>query len=135
MESSYNNPVYLIDDNGNRLDGDPMTDIEHRKRLNPVYYMDSDGVRHLFTPEMANDKRFADLVLDAGTLTRYQEDSFGPYFLLNLRVTKEIGRYVSVAFCANNFTQSNPKKYTSSTQQYTIQNPGLYYGAEMTIRF
>lgn len=135
MESSYNNPVYLIDDNGNRLDGDPMTDIEHRKRLNPVYYMDSDGVRHPFTPEMANDKRFADLVLDAGTLTRYQEDSFGPYFLLNLRVTKEIGRYVSVAFCANNFTQSNPKKYTSSTQQYTIQNPGLYYGAEMTIRF
>ena len=135
MESSYNNPVYLIDDNGNRIDGDPMTDIEHRKRLNPVYYMDSDGVRHPFTPEMANDKRFTDLVLDAGTLTRYQEDSFGPYFLLNLRVTKEIGRYVSVAFCANNFTQSNPKKYTSSTQQYTIQNPGLYYGAEMTIRF
>ena len=135
MESNYHNPVYLIDDTGNRVDGDPMTDTEHRKRLNPVYYMDSEGVRHPFAPEMANDKRFADLVLDAGTLTRYQEDSFGPYFLLNLRVTKEIGRYVSVAFCANNFTQSNPKKYTRSTQQYTIQNPGLYYGAEMRILF
>ena len=108
----------------------PMTDTEHHKHLNPVYYMDSEGVQHPFTPEMANDKRFADLVLDAGTETRYQEDSFGPYFLLNLRVTKNIGRYVSVAFCANNFTQSNPKKYTRSTQQYTIQNPGLYYGAE-----
>ncbi|WP_455638809.1 TonB-dependent receptor plug domain-containing protein [Parabacteroides sp.] len=135
MESNYNNPVYLIDDNGNRIEGDPMTDTAHRKRLNPVYYVDSEGIRHPFSPEMASDKRFADLVLDAGTLTRYQEDSFGAYFLLNLRVTKEIGRYVSVAFCANNFTQSNPKKYTRSTQQYTIQNPGLYYGAEMTIRF
>ena len=135
MDSSYNNPVYLIDDNGNQIDGDPMTDTEHRKRLNPIFYMDSEGVRHPFTPEMVNDKRFVDLVLDAGTLTRYQEDSFGPYFLLNLRVTKEIGRYVSIAFCANNFTQSNPKRYTCSTQQYTIQNPGLYYGAEMTIRF
>ena len=135
MESNYNNPVYLVDDNGNRIDGDPMTDTEHHKHLNPVYYMDNEGVQHPFTPEMANDKRFADLVLDAGTETRYQEDSFGPYFLLNLRVTKNIGRYVSVAFCANNFTQSNPKKYTRSTQQYTIQNPGLYYGAEMTIRF
>ena len=135
MESNYNNPVYLVDDNGNRIDGDPMTDTEHHTLLNPVYYMDSEGVQHPFTPEMANDKRFADLVLDAGTETRYQEDSFGPYFLLNLRVTKNIGRYVSVAFCANNFTQSNPKKYTRSTQQYTIQNPGLYYGAEMTIRF
>lgn len=135
MESNYNNPVYLIDDNGNRVDGNPMTDTEHRKRLNPVYYMDSEGIRRTFTSEMANDKRFADLVLDAGTLTRYQEDSFGPYFLLNLRITKEIGRYVSIAFCANNFTQSNPQKYTRSTQQYTIQNPGLYYGAELTIRF
>lgn len=135
MESNYNNPIYLVDDNGNRIDGDPMSDTEHRKRLNPVYYMDSEGIRHLFTPEMANDNRFADMVLDAGTLTRYQQDSFGPYFLLNLRLTKKIGRYVSVAFCANNITQSNPKKYTRSTQQYTILNPGLYYGAEMTISF
>lgn len=135
MESNYNNPVYLIDDNGNRIDGDPMTDTEHQKRINPVYYMDSEGVQHLFTPEMANDKRFADLVLTTGTPTAFLTDSFGPYFLLNLRVTKEIGRYVSVAFCANNFTQSNPKKYTCSTQQYTIQNPGLYYGAEIAIRF
>ncbi|MCL3852270.1 TonB-dependent receptor [Parabacteroides sp. GYB001] len=135
MESNYNNSVYLIDDNGNRVDGDPMTDTKHRKRLNPVYYMDSEGVRHPFTPEMANDKRFADLVLEAGTPTVFLADSFGPYFLLNLRVTKKIGRYISVAFCANNFTQSNPKKYTNSTQQYTIKNPGLYYGAEMTIQF
>lgn len=135
MESNYNNSVYLIDNNGNRVDGDPMTDTKHRKRLNPVYYMDSEGVRYLFTPEMANDKRFADLVLEAGTPTVFLADSFGPYFLLNLRVTKKIGRYVSVAFCANNFTQSNPKKYTNSTQQYTIKNPDLYYGAEMTIQF
>nr|WP_129733611.1 TonB-dependent receptor plug domain-containing protein [Parabacteroides goldsteinii] len=135
MESNYNNSVYLIDDNGNRVDGDPMTDTKHRKRLNPVYYTDSEGVRHPFTPEMANDKRFADLVLEAGTPTVFLADSFGPYFLLNLRVTKKIGRYVSIAFCANNFTQSNPKKYTNSTQQYTIKNPDLYYGAEMTIQF
>lgn len=135
MESSYNNSVYLVDDNGNRIDGDPMTDTDHRKRLNPVYYMDAEGVQHPFTREMENDKSFADLVMDVGTTTAFMEDSFGPYFLLNLRVTKQIGRYVSVAFCANNFTQSNPKRYSRSTQQYMVQNPGLYYGAEMTIRF
>lgn len=135
MESNYNNPVYLVDDNGERIDGDPTTDTKHRKRLNPVYYMNVEGTRHPFTPEMANDKRFADLVMDAGTTTAFLMDSFSPYFLLNLRVRKKIGRYVSVAFCANNFTQSNPKRYTHSTQQYTIKNPGLYYGAEMTILF
>lgn len=135
MESNYENPVYLVDDNGNRIDGDIMTDTEHRKRLNPVYYMDNEGVRHPFTPDMENDRRFADLVMDTGATTAFLTDSFGPYFLLNLRITKKIGRYASVAFCVNNLTQSNPKRYTRSTQQYTIQNPGLYYGAEMTIRF
>lgn len=135
MESNYNNPVYLVDQEGNQIEGDPMTDVNHRKRLDPLYYMDSKGVRHPFTPDLATDKRFADLVLDAGSPALFQTDSFGPSFLMNLRVTKEIGRHVSVAFCANNITRSNPKRYTRSTGQYTIKNPDLYYGAELTIRF
>lgn len=135
MESSYENPVYLADENGNRLDGNPMTDTEHRKRLNPVYYMDGEGNLHRFTQELATDKRFADLVLETGTSTAFLEDSFGPYFLLNLRVTKKIGKHVSVAFCANNLTRSNPKKLARSTQQYSLLNPELYYGAEVNIQF
>lgn len=135
MESQYNNPVYLVDDAGNRIEGDPATDTKHRKRLNPVYYLDVQGSRHPFTLDMATDKRFADLVVDAGLPTAFVPDSWGPYFLLNLRVTKQIGRYVSVAFCANNITQSNPKRYTGSTQQYIIRNPDLYYGAEVAFQF
>lgn len=135
MESRYNNPVYLADDAGNRVEGDPFQDVTHRKRLNPVFYLDAEGRQHRFTPEMATDPRFADLVRDTGTLTAFQTDSWGPYFLLNLRVTKEIGRHVSVAFCANNLTQSKPKRYTDSTRQYAILNPDLYYGAEVTFRF
>ncbi|WP_455674588.1 TonB-dependent receptor plug domain-containing protein [Phocaeicola sp.] len=135
MESRYNNPVYLADENGNRIEGNPMTDTEHQKCLNPVYYLDADGNRHTFTPEMATDKQFSDLVLRSNTLTAFQTDSYSPYFLLNLRVTKEIGRRVSVAFCANNLTQSNPKRYSRSTRQYSILNPNLYYGAEVSIRF
>jgi hypothetical protein len=84
---------------------------------------------------METDSRFSDLIMSTNTLTAFQEDSFGPYFLLNLRITKEIGRHVSVAFCANNLTQSNPKRYRNSTQQYSILNPELYYGAEINIRF
>lgn len=117
MESSYDNPVY---------DG---------KHLNPVYYLDGNGNYHRFTSEMATDKRFADLVLDAGTLDIFQEDSFGSYFLLNLRLTKEIGSHVSVAFCANNLLRSNPKRWARSTQQYSLLNPELYYGAEVNIQF
>lgn len=135
MESLYNNPVYLADDQGKRIDGDPATDIEHQKRINPVYYIDREGNTHRFTQEMETDKRYADLVLKANTQTAYQTDSFGPYFLLNLRVTKQIGRHISVAFCANNLTKSNPKRYRASTRQYTILNPDLYYGAEISFGF
>lgn len=135
MESNYDNPVYLADGSGNRLNGNPMTDTEHRKRLNPVYYLDGNGNKHRFTPEMATDQRFADLVMDAGSLTAFQEDSFGAYFLLNLRITKKIGKHVSIAFCANNLTRSNPKRLARSTQQYSLLNPELYYGAEVYIQF
>lgn len=135
LESSYNNPVYMIDDAGNRVEGDPYTDTSHRKRLNPVFYLDTEGKRHPFTPEMATDPRFADLVVSTGALTAYQTNSWGPYFLLNLRVTKQIGRYVSVAFCANNFTGSNPRRFTNSSGQYEVMNPNLYYGAELNIHF
>ena len=135
MESNYDNPVYLADDDGNRLEGNPMADTENRKRLNPVFYVDGEGNRRRFTQEMVTDQRFADLVMDANTLTAFQEDAFGAYFLLNLRVTKKIGKHVSVAFCANNLTRSNPKRLARSTQQYSLLNPELYYGAEVSIQF
>lgn len=135
MESNYDNMVYLADGNGNRVEGDWMNDIEYRKRLNPVYYMDGKGDVHPFTPDMATNGQFADLVLDAGSLTAFQEDSYKPYFLLNLRVTKKMGKHVSVAFCANNLTRANPKRYSRSTRQYSLMNPDLYYGAEVNIQF
>ena len=121
MESRFNNPVYM--------------DSNNQKCLNPVYYIDGEGNQHPFTPEMATDERFADLVIRANTTTAFLKDSYKPYFLLNLRVTKEIGRHVSVAFCANNLLQSNPKRYRRSIQKYAVVNPDLYYGAEISIRF
>lgn len=135
MESRFDNPVYLTDDEGNRIEGDPMADTEYQKRINPVYYMDREGHIYPFTRDMETDKSFSDLVLKANTLTAFQTDSFGPYFLLNLRVTKEIGCHISIAFCANNLTKSNPKRYSVSSGQYTILNPELYYGAEIRFRF
>lgn len=135
MESSYNNPVYLADDNGNRIEGSPQTDTQYTKRLNPVYYMDGEDNLHPFTAAMATDHQYADLVINANTPTVFQQDSYSPYFLFNLRITKEIGRHASIAFCANNLTGWNPKRYSNSSQKYTILNPDLYYGAEVSIRF
>lgn len=111
------------------------TDIDNEMRLYPVYYMDTEGTIRPFGPEQATEQRFSNLIIYANTPTPYRTDSFGPYFLLNLRITKKIGSHVSLAFCANNLTVSRPKRYTNSTGQYTILNPGLYYGAEVDITF
>lgn len=74
------------------------------------------------------------LTLQAVWIDR-QEDSLRPYFLLNFRLTKEIGQHVSVAFSANNITRANPKRYLRSIRQYSLVNPPLYYGAEVNIQF
>lgn len=135
IESNHNNPMYLVDNNGNRIAGDPHLDTEHNKHLNPLYYMDTAGKYHEFTQEMESDPHFSDLVLKSGEANSFRVNSFSPYFLLNLRITKEIGRYVSVAFCANNFTQSNPRRYSNNSGDYQVMNPSLYYGAELSLRF
>lgn len=111
---------------------------KHRRgmaSIYPVHYLDREGNQHPFTQEMETDPQFAELIMRTNSLTAFETDSFSPYFLLNLRVTKKIGRSVSIAFCANNVTASNPKRFTRSTQQYTILNPDLYYGAEINIQF
>lgn len=135
MESRYNNPIYLTDKNGNYLKESNKDNADYQRRLNPVFYIDEKGERHTFTQEMASDPRFSELVINAGKPSSFQTDSFKPYFLLNLRVTKEIGRHVSIAFCANNLTQTRAKQYSRNTQQYILLNPDLYYGAELNIRF
>ena len=63
------------------------------------------------------------------------ENSFKPYFMANLRVTKEIGRIAQISFYANNFTNSHPKMLLKSTGTYKRVNTDIYFGAELKLKF
>lgn len=133
-ESRYGNPVYMKDKQGNIVNGDIYTDATHYKYINPLYYMDTKGTVHPFTPEMAADNRYASL-LSSRQPYAYLTNSYRPYFLVNLRITKEIGRHIRLTFYANNIGAVNPSRYAAASAGYTTLNPSAFYGAELQLRF
>jgi outer membrane receptor for ferrienterochelin and colicin len=66
----------------------------------------------------------------------YQEESWKPLFLFNLRLTKEIGRHVGFSFYANNVTMSNPLQESNRWRgQFTRRNLPLFFGSEIKFSF
>lgn len=133
-ESQYGNQVYMKNQEGDIINGNIYTNTEYNKYMNPLYYMDSQGNILRFTPEMASNKQYASLVNSESPNT-YLMDSFRPYFLINLRITKEIGKHTRLTFYANNIAAMNPSRYTASTASYTTLNPTPFYGAELQLQF
>ena len=127
-------PVYMKDAQGNPFQGDIYRDKEHYKYQNPLYYMDTRGYVHPFTAEMAQDKYYSSLLISEAPYT-YLKNSFRPYFLLNFRLTKEIGTHIRLSFYANNLAALNPSRYRASTESYVTLNPPAFYGAELQLHF
>lgn len=132
--SRSGNTVYMKDAQGNPAGGDIYTDSEHNKYTNPICYMDTRGNIRPFTPEMATDTRYSSLVKSEQPYA-YLTDSFRPYFLINLRITKEIGSHVRLTFYANNLAAVNPARYKATAAGYTTLNPPAFYGAELQLQF
>lgn len=127
-------PVYMKDAEGNPFQGDIYRDKDHYKYRNPLYYMDTHGNIHPFTAEMANNKHYSSLLLSEMPYT-YLKNSYRPYFLINFRLTKEIGTHVRLTFYANNIAALNPSRYQASSGNYVILNPTAFYGAELQLHF
>lgn len=127
-------PIYMKDTQGNLFQGDIYHDKEHYKYQNPLYYMDTHGNIHPFTPEMAKDKYYSSLLISEAPYT-YLKNNFRPYFLLNFRLTKEIGSHLRLTFYANNIAAQNPSRYQASTGYYVTLNPPTFYGAELQLHF
>lgn len=130
--------IIITDKPGNRYymkdaDGNIAEDATHTKYINPAFYMDTQGEIHRFTPELAGNPLFSNMVQQHFS-RRFLANSYSPYFLLNLRVSKEFGQHLSVAFYANNFAGMNPKRYRDSFDQYMQMNPPAFFGAELQIK-
>lgn len=99
----------------------------------PLYWSGTDGIRHPFTDA---DKKNPDFrPLRSKTYEdRFKPDSYKPYGLLNLRVSKEFTRFVTLSFFANNLADMRPSRFSDNSASFIQQNPTPFFGLEMQVK-
>ena len=100
----------------------------------PVAWLDLDGVRHEWTAESAADPELRRLILRSSNVYTFAADGYDPYLSMNLSLTKEIGKHVSLSFFANNFTAARPWRESYATGVSAIFTPAFYYGLSCRIK-
>lgn len=101
------------------------------KNGTPTAYLSAeDGQLHEFTEESANDAYLMQLV------KTYNQDAFKPFtvpmsMIVNLKVTKEIGKYMRLSFFANKILDYLPD-YTANGRVIR-RNASPYFGVEAGI--
>lgn len=136
-----NHDVYEYDANGNQVYGDYANNgTESTLYRDPVAYIDRDGNMKPFSDFYTTSDE--DLRLRLGMM-RYSsnfayvflKNSYNPYVMANIRVTKEIGDFAKISFYANNFTNSRPIMRNSARPNAIgdRKNTEIYFGAELRI--
>lgn len=135
--------VYKLDAEGNRQFGDwggvRNEEIMYR---DPDYYLDKSGNIRPFsdyytTSDDELKRRLKMLILSTNQPYYFQKSGYRPYFMANIRITKEIGNIASLSFYANNFTNSRPvmKLKTRPDAAGSRVNTEIYFGAELKLTF
>jgi hypothetical protein len=101
--------------------------------VNPLYIMDRAGRTLPFTSGMASDPQYRNLILTTNTETFYVRQTYPFYGMLNLRLSKEIGKMATVSFYANNFLNLRGRVKNSVTHYPNDRNTPLYFGAEVKL--
>lgn len=101
--------------------------------VDPCYILDRAGRMFPFTAEMARDPQYRNLILTTNTETFYVRQVYPFYGMLNLRLSKEIGRMATVSFYANNFLNLRGRVRNSVTHYPNDRNTPLYFGAEVKL--
>ena len=133
--------VYAINGDGERVFGDyDKKASESVLYRDPVAYMDREGNIRPFSDYYTTDDenlRFRLGMMRESTNFTYNflKNSYNPYVMANIRVTKEIGDFAKISFYANNFTNSKPIMKNSARPNYVGQrkNTDIYFGAELRI--
>lgn len=102
--------------------------------VDPVGYYDLKGQ---FSPWTAADADNAQLNIYMDRTQTYNllTDVINPWAMLNLRFTKELGRTGEISFTANNLTNTRQYRKNKNSNSYYTVYPGMYFGAELKLRF
>ena len=101
--------------------------------VNPLYIIDRKDRMIPFTDEMAADPKYRNLILTTNTGTFYVRQTYPFYGMLNVRLSKELGKWATVSFYANNFLNFRGRVKNSVTGYPNDRNTPLYFGAEVKI--
>ncbi len=138
-----NGEIYYEDANGSAI----YEDFSGESTLNklykdPIAYIDFEGTVRPFsdyhTTSDPDLKRRLAQMRETTTLSYYYAvNSYNPYFMANIRVTKEIGDLAAISFYANNFTNSNPIMVNDARPNSSglRKNTNIYFGAELKLTF
>ena len=118
-----------------RFDGQDLAwfDADGTGHVAPLYLMDRAGRVQPFTTQMRDDPQYRNLILSTNTGNYYVRQSYPFYGMLNLRLSKEIGRWATISFYANNFLNLRGRVRNSVTHYPSDRNTPLYFGAEVKI--
>lgn len=126
--------TYYYDDKGSRYSGKwAYSDDRWTKRVNPLYIMDLSGNIIPFTQEMENDVRYRELIGTTNKESYYLGSRYPVYGILNIRLTKEIGRWAAVSFYANNFLNLDKLVKEKISGTAFARNLPFYFGAEVRL--
>lgn len=133
--------IYTEDANGKPVYGN-YNNQSNLKVLyrDPVAYMDYNGTIRPFSDYHTTNnpdlkKRLEMLRLSTDLSYFYLTTGFKPYFMANIRITKELGNHATLSFYANNFTNSTPRMINKARPNATpvVKNSLIYFGAELKI--
>lgn len=129
--------AYLIDGNGNKVDGSVYHQREYATGVWPVAYCSFDGEVKPFTAKEAADPRFARLINTSNSKVGYVDDGHSPFFIANISVTKEIGKIASISFYVNNFTNASPlvRSWATGISYVNPRFTNFTYGATLRLKF
>lgn len=118
-----------------RFDGQDLAwfDADGTGHVAPLYLMDRAGRVQPFTTQMRDDPQYRNLILSTNTGNYYVRQSYPFYGMLNLRLSKEIGRWATISFYANNFLNLRGRVRNSVTHYPSDRNTPIYFGAEVKI--
>lgn len=133
--------VYELDANGNKVFGDyTETSTDAILYRDPVAYIDRNGEMRPFSDYYTTTDE--DLKFRLGMMRttsnytyHFLKNSYNPYVMANIRVTKEIGDFAKISFYANNFTNSRPIMRNNARPNALgdRKNTNIYFGAELRI--
>lgn len=139
----------LADRNAYDLIDGSIYDSDHYIAMYPLYYSSIEDMsaripfKESFLAARESDptryNELSKMVIKTPTSYFFNKNKLSPYFVANLSITKEIGKYVSLSFDARNFTNTMAKVKQSAINTYlplygSSYIPSFYYGLALRIK-